>query len=279
MPGTLYVVATPIGNLEDVTFRAVRVLREVDLVAAEDTRRTAILLRHYQIQTPTTSLHEHNEIRVIPAIISRLVAGQAVAVVSDAGTPAISDPGYRLVRAAIEAGIRVEAIPGASAVLAALVSSGLPTDSFLFVGFPPIRSKARIEWLKRMAGQPHTVIFFESPRRLHTTLREMSTILAERPIVVARELTKIHETLVIGPIREVLRRLPSDPKGEVTVVISPCQQADPSRDIPSDSQLSDEYGQITESQEHTRREAIRTLATRHGLSARQVYAALLRTRE
>lgn len=278
MPGTLYVVATPIGNLEDVTFRAVRVLGEVDVVAAEDTRRTAILLRHYHIQTPTTSLHEHNEIRAIPAIISRLVAGQAVAVVSDAGTPAISDPGYRLVRAAIDAGLRVEAIPGPSAVLAALVSSGLPTDSFLFVGFPPIRSKARIEWLTRMAAQPHSVIFFESPRRLRATLQEMSNILVERPIAVARELTKIHETLVIGPINDVLKRLPADLKGEVTVVISPAQHVEPSKDIPTDGQLLGEYGQITESAGLTRREAIRALAIRHGLAPKRVYAALLRTR-
>ena len=199
MPGTLYVVATPIGNLEDVTLRALRVLREVALIAAEDTRRTAKLLSHYSISTPTTSVREHNERRRTPAILERLAAGQSVALVSDAGTPGVSDPGKHLVRAALEGGYRVVAVPGASAVMAALASSPFGADEFVFAGFPPRKAHARTEWLKRLADESRTVVFFEAPHRIQQTLEGLGLLLGDRPIMVARELTKLHEQLVITP--------------------------------------------------------------------------------
>src|SRR5215475_3959262 len=163
MPGTLFVVATPIGNLEDITARALRILREVALIAAEDTRRTAHLLSRYSIDTPTTSLHQHNEHRKAAALIDRLKRGESIALVSDAGTPVVSDPGQHLIRTAIDVGIRVEPIPGPSAVMAALAASGLDSSTFSFLGFPPIRSKDRMDWLDRLAAANGTVIFFEAP--------------------------------------------------------------------------------------------------------------------
>src|SRR5690242_16233706 len=169
MPGTLFVVATPIGNLEDISARALRVLRDVAAIAAEDTRRTAHLLARYAIATPTTSLHEHNEAKKTAALVARLERGESLALVSDAGTPTISDPGQRLIRAALDAGIRVEPIPGPNAVLAALAGSGLPADRFTFLGFPPTRSSDRERWLDDLRSIAHTVIFFESPHRLRVT--------------------------------------------------------------------------------------------------------------
>src|SRR3954465_13602822 len=163
MPGTLFVVATPIGNLEDITLRALRVLREVAIIAAEDTRRTAHLLARHAIATPTTSLHEHNESAKSPSLVARLQNGERIALVSDAGTPTVSDPGGRLIRAAIDAGIRFEPIPGPSAILAALTVSGLPTDTFTFLGFPPTRSKDRKAWFDRLQTVGGTVVFFEAP--------------------------------------------------------------------------------------------------------------------
>jgi len=192
MPATLFVVATPIGNLEDITVRALRVLREVSVIAAEDTRRTAHLLARYAITTPTTSLHEHNEAGKSASLIARLQRGESVALVSDAGTPTVSDPGGLLIRAAIEAGVRVEPIPGPSAVLTALAASGLPTDSFTFLGFPPTRAKDRKAWFDRVNGLRGTVVFFESPNRIQSTLRDIHHTLGECQVAVGRELTKIH---------------------------------------------------------------------------------------
>src|SRR5471032_1610536 len=173
MPGTLFVVATPIGNLEDITVRALRVLREVAVIAAEDTRRTAHLLARHAITTSTTSLHEHNEAGKSGAMVARLLGGDDIALVSDAGTPTVSDPGGRLIRAAIDAGIRVEPIPGPSAILAALAASGLPTEAFSFLGFPPTRSKDRKQWFDRVALLRGTIVFFEAPHRIQATLHEL----------------------------------------------------------------------------------------------------------
>src|SRR5215472_2777355 len=217
MPGTLFIVATPIGNLEDITARALRVLREVALIAAEDTRRTSHLLARYAIATPTTSLHEHNETRKTPALIARLQSGDNIALVSDAGTPLVSDPGQHLIRTAIHAGVRVESIPGPSAVVTALAASGFDTQPFLFLGFPPTRSFDRNKWLERLASAGATVVFFESPHRIRQTLEDIRTRVGDIRIVLARELTKVHEQLVRGPISEVLTCVNVD-IGEATIV-------------------------------------------------------------
>jgi 16S rRNA (cytidine1402-2'-O)-methyltransferase len=213
----LYVVATPIGNLEDITFRAVRTLGEVDLIAAEDTRRTAKLLAHYRISRPMVPLHEHNEHRETPKLVGRLREGRSIALVSDAGTPGISDPGARLVRAARDAGVRVIPIPGPSAVAAALSASGYPADHFRFLGYPPSSGKVRQDWFQSLSRSPETLVFFEAPHRITRSLAELAACLVNRPYICVRELTKIHEQLV---------ECTSDPVsipaiGEFTVVVSP----------------------------------------------------------
>jgi 16S rRNA (cytidine1402-2'-O)-methyltransferase len=260
MPGTLFVVATPIGNLEDITIRALRVLRDVAVVAAEDTRRTAQLLSRHAISTPMTSLHEHNETRKSAAILARLERGESVALVSDAGTPAVSDPGTRLVREAIAAGIKVEPVPGPSAVLAALTASGFSADAFTFLGFPPTKAKDRSAWFERMRLARGTVVFFEAPHRIEATLRETLELVGDWPITVARELTKIHEQLVNGPMSEVVERLGA-PRGEYTVVIDIGQTTD-----------SNAPQVIPES--NSRRQALAAVAKSHGLTANQLYSAI-----
>jgi 16S rRNA (cytidine1402-2'-O)-methyltransferase len=220
MAGMLYVVATPIGNLEDITLRALRVLREADLIATEDTRRTRILLEHYQIDGPLTSLYEHNEAHKAPSLIRRLQEGVSIALVSEAGTPLISDPGYRLVRLAIAHGITVVPIPGPSAVMAALVVAGLPTDRFVFEGFLPKRPGKRRKHLEGLRDERRTLIFYESPRRVYDVLGEMQALWGDRRVVVARELTKKFEEVLHGRITEVraqLRERP--PQGEVTLLV------------------------------------------------------------
>ena len=222
MPGTLFVVATPIGNLEDVTLRALRVLREVTLIAAEDTRRTARLLQHYSISTSTTSLHEHNEQARTPVLIDRLLAGDSIAIVSDAGTPVISDPGSRLVAEAHRQSIRVEPIPGPSAVVAAVSATGFTGDGFLFGGFPPFRSNARKKWLREFGDVKRPVVIFEAPHRILTTLEDIAAVLGDREVAIGRELTKKHENLAVRPINEWLRTPPAE-RGEFTLVIGPAQ--------------------------------------------------------
>lgn len=199
MAGTLFVVATPIGNLEDLSFRALRTLREVDLIAAEDTRRTAKLLAHYEIRRPMVSLHAHNEHRESPRLVARLEAGESIALVSDAGTPGISDPGELLVRAARDHGIHVTPIPGPSAIMTALSVSGFAADEFVFMGFPPRSGSARKAWLERLAADPRTVVVFEAPHRITRTMVDLRIYLAERQILVHRELTKQHEEFIISP--------------------------------------------------------------------------------
>src|SRR5213593_4840520 len=218
MSGTLFVVATPIGNLEDITVRALRVLRDVSVIAAEDTRHTAKLLARHAITTSTTSLHEHNEAAKSPSLIARLERGENIALVSDAGTPTISDPGGRLVRDAVAAGVRVEPVPGASALLAAMAVAGVPADTFSFHGFPPVRAKDRKQWFDRLVTVGGTAIFFEAPHRIRRTLEALKDRVGDSQVVIAREMTKIHEELVRGPISMVLEKL-SMPRGELTVVI------------------------------------------------------------
>jgi len=274
MPGTLFVVATPIGNLEDITVRALRVLREVAVIAAEDTRRTAHLLARHAISTPTTSLHEHNETKKTPALIARLRRGDDVALVSDAGTPTISDPGSHLIREAVEAGVRVEPIPGPSAAMAALAVSGLPTDTFTFLGFPPARSKPRIEWFNRLRATCGTVVFFEAPHRIKDTLRNMRETVGDCPIIVGRELTKAHEELVRGPISTVQNRL-VNVLGEFTVVAWIEPQVNIAEvKTPSPDELAVEFGEMTANKASSRRGAIAELAKRHGMAPNDVYAAI-----
>jgi 16S rRNA (cytidine1402-2'-O)-methyltransferase len=270
----LFVVATPIGNLEDITLRALRVLREAAVIAAEDTRRTAHLLARHAIATKTTSLHEHNEAQKTPALIARLLAGEHVALVSDAGTPTVSDPGGRLIGAAIEAGVRVEAIPGASAILAALAASGLPTERFTFMGFPPTRSSARKTWFESLRGVGGTVIFFEAPHRIRVTLEELRRVVGDCRVVVGRELTKAHEQLVRGQISRVLNELDTE-RGEFTVVAEIGHMTTVEADLPPDRErLALEFGELTINGGLTRRQAISQLSRRYRLSAKNVYSSL-----
>jgi 16S rRNA (cytidine1402-2'-O)-methyltransferase len=219
--GTLYIVSTPIGNREDITLRALRILKEVDLIAAEDTRHTGLLLRHYGIQKPLTSYFEGNELKKRDFILSKLKQGDRIALVSDAGTPGISDPGFRLIQLAIENQIPVIPIPGPSAVIAALSVSGLPTDSFLFKGFLPHKIKKRRDLLKELEDVRETLIFYESPHRISETLRDIYEVLGDREIVLTRELTKIYEEVLRGKVTEIQNQIGGRKlKGEITVVIS-----------------------------------------------------------
>lgn len=221
MPGILYIVATPIGNLDDITLRALRVLKEVDVIAAEDTRHTQILLRHHDIHTPLTSYHEHNERAKSQELVTRLARGQQIALVSDAGTPAISDPGFRLVVQAIRAGVRIVPIPGASALTAVLSASGLPTDRFVFEGFLPAKKSQRRERLQTLRDETRTLIFYEAPHRLKEALDDIHELLGNRDAVLAREVSKLHEEFWRGPVSELIGALGNaEPRGEVTLILS-----------------------------------------------------------
>jgi 16S rRNA (cytidine1402-2'-O)-methyltransferase len=274
MSGTLFVVATPIGNLDDITARALRVLGQVALIAAEDTRRTHHLLSRYAITTPTTSLHEHNETQKLPALIDRLKRGESIALVSDAGTPTISDPGQRLVRAAIDAAIRVEPIPGPSAMVAALAASGFSGDSVSFLGFPPVRAKDRKKWINGLASNGGLAVFFEAPHRIRATLDEILRSVGDCEVSVGRELTKIHEEFIRGPLSAVLARLRS-PRGEFTVVIDVGHNTKlDTHQPPEPEALAVEFGRMTAIDGFSKRRAIGRLASLHGLPTNVVYAAL-----
>ena len=277
MSGTLFVVATPIGNLEDVTLRALRVLREADVVAAEDTRRTGKLLAHYGIQARTVSFHAHNAHARTPGLVARLKAGERVALVTDAGTPGVSDPGVELIRACINAGIAIDPVPGASAVFTAAAGAGFPMIPLTFLGFAPTRPRERLAWLGELRGIEHTVVFFEAPHRIHQTIREAAVILGDRQIVVGRELTKVHQEFLRGSAAEVASQLTS-PRGEFTVVIGPADKPSGSDTISSDEEMVAEFGRITDSTAVSRREAVVAVARKYGRPAREVYAAVERSK-
>jgi 16S rRNA (cytidine1402-2'-O)-methyltransferase len=277
MSGTLYVVSTPIGNLDDITVRAINTLKAVGLVAAEDTRRTGLLLHHFGLATPTTSLHAHNEAEKLPALLRKLAEGVDIALVSDAGTPLIADPGQRLIAAAINSGIRIVPIPGASAVLAALAASGYAADEFVFAGFAPSRSKDRKAWLERWSNEPKAVVFFETPHRIHKMLADISAILGERPITVARELTKLHET-IISTTANRTTELQIPEKGEFTLVLAPHPRKAPAASTVSDDVLRASFDQMTNSGDLSRRRALVATANKFGLSPNDVYARLERSK-
>ncbi len=269
--GTLYIVSTPIGNLEDVTFRAARLLGSVDLVLAEDTRRAGILLRHLDIQTALLSLHEHNEESRIEGVLDRLQAGQSLALISDAGTPLVSDPGYRLVGRAVDAGHSVVPIPGPSAVMAALVASNLPLIPFTFLGFPPRKGKERRAVLERVAAGEGTSVLFEAPDRTARTLDELARTAGDtRPAAVARELTKMHEEVRRGTLGELARYYREEPpRGEVTVVVGPRQEMELSGAVDEAAVEALASALLEEGASPSR--AAREVARRLGVSRNRVY--------
>lgn len=278
--GVLYVCGTPIGNLEDITLRALRVLREVDLVAAEDTRRTRQLLEHFGIRKPLLSLHEHNEAARRDEVVARLGAGERVALVSDAGMPGISDPGMLLVQACVAAGFQVVPVPGPTAFVAALVASGLSTERFVFEGFLPRRGRARRERLEQLAAEERTIVLYEAPHRLRETLDHLVEALGEdRRAVVARELTKVYECFVRGTLKEVRDHFAAEaPRGECVVLVEGAAVAAcEGRHPPPAAEAIREAVQARMEAGASRRDAVRQVATEWRLPRRQVYAIALRS--
>jgi len=277
MPGTLFLVATPIGNLSDITHRALQVLKDVDLIACEDTRHTHKLLSHYDIGTKTISYHEHNEQQRTAQLIDMLRQGSNIAVVSDAGTPSISDPGFRLVRSAIENDVTVVPVPGPSALISALVAAGLPTDEFFFGGFLPSRSNARRARLNELRSVPGTLIFYEAPHRLAATLKDVYEILGEREAVVARELTKVHEEIKRGRLSELASDYADekDTRGEIVFLIARNVLGSAPVEAVSIAALVDQFEQ--EGMDH--RAALKKAARELGLSRAEAYRRLVSERK
>ncbi|MBF2029148.1 MAG: 16S rRNA (cytidine(1402)-2'-O)-methyltransferase [Oscillatoriales cyanobacterium C42_A2020_001] len=273
-PGTLYLVGTPIGNLEDMTFRAVRILQAVDAIAAEDTRHTGRLLQHFQIQTPQVSYYEHNQKSRIPDMVRRLQQGQAIALVTDAGMPGISDPGYELVKVCVEEGIPVVPIPGPTAAISALVVSGLPSDRFVFEGFLPNNSPARRrERLEELKAESRTLVFYEAPHRLRQTLEDIASVFGgDRAIVLAREITKLHEEVWRGTVaEEIVHYSQREPAGEFTLVVAGAELSQP---ILSEDALIAELQDLLK-QGLSRSQASRQLAQQTSLPRRQIYQLAL----
>ena len=270
MEGILYLCATPIGNLEDMTFRAIKILREVNLIAAEDTRRTRKLLTHFDIHTPLIRFDENCKAVVGEKILQKLKAGEKIAVVSDAGLPAICDPGADLVKLAIDAGIKVCPIPGANAALSALICSGLDTTKFLFAGFAPKTKKNRREFLEKLSANEATIIFYEAPHRLKNFLAELAEIFGEREIVLARELTKVHEEFLRGKISELLEKI-SEPRGEFVVVVAGKKFSELP---PPEENFLDFYEKLL-AQNLDKKSAMRETAKKFNVSRREIYNTLL----
>jgi 16S rRNA (cytidine1402-2'-O)-methyltransferase len=277
--GVLYVVGTPIGNLEDLTFRALRVLKEVDLIACEDTRQTRKLLDHYGIEKPAVSYHEHNEPERAEELVKKLEQGMSIALVSDAGTPGIADPGYRVINLAIARGIPVVPLPGASALVSALVASGLPTDAFEFHGFLPAKSGQRRTALESFRNAEHTIVVYEAPHRIRETLEDLVAVLGpERPVVIARELTKVHEEFLRGTAAQLLEQLPEGEgivRGEITLLIGKGNRA---AKVAPEKPLATRLREIMQEQKLDEKAALKALAKETGLSRSQVYREVQRTR-
>jgi 16S rRNA (cytidine1402-2'-O)-methyltransferase len=274
--GVLYVVATPIGNREDITLRALNILRDVDLIAAEDTRKTGSLLAHYQIKNRLISFHEHNEKKRTPEMIGKLLDGISIALVSNAGTPSISDPGYRLIEAAIANKITVSPIPGVSAATAAMSVSALPTDSFVFIGFLPRKKAKRQQFLNELAVEPRPVIFYESPKRILTLLEEIISCMGNRPAVLAREMTKLHEEFIRGSVSEILKTLKSrtEIKGECTLLIAGFE----GKEELNSEIITTEIQAALEKQQIRLSEIAKSIAQKYGLSKNKVYEIALKVK-
>lgn len=266
----LYLCATPIGNLEDMTFRAIRILKEVNLIAAEDTRHTRKLLTHFEIHTPLIRFDENCKSKVAEKILQRLQAGESVAVVSDAGLPAISDPGADLVRLAIDAGIQVCPIPGANAALSALICSGLDTSKFLFAGFAPKTKKNRREFLQKLSTVEETIIFYEAPHRLKDFLEELLEVFGDRTAVLAKELTKVHEEFLRGKISELIKSL-GEPRGEFVVLVAGNEF---SEFVTPEESLPDFYQKLLE-QGLDKKSAMREAAKKFKVSRREIYGKVI----
>ncbi|HYA14430.1 MAG TPA: 16S rRNA (cytidine(1402)-2'-O)-methyltransferase [Syntrophales bacterium] len=271
--GTLYVVATPIGNLEDITLRAIRVLNEVQLIAAEDTRRTKKLLDKYQIHTPMTSLYEHIEGKKSGLLISKMNAGADIAFVSDAGTPGVSDPGYVLINKALTNGVRIVPVPGVSAVIAALSVSGLPMGSFAFFGFLPARHGKRKQFLSSLIDEPKTLVFYESPKRLVASLRDIDSMLGCRKVVVLRELTKVFEEIMRGTASDIIDKLKEKAiRGEITLVVAGKEKSPP---FFSDDEIIDRFEKLRQISNFSRRDIIEKLAQELGISRKRIYRLVI----
>ena len=266
--GILYIVATPIGNLEDITLRAIRTLKEADLIAAEDTRHTQKLLNKYDIHTPLTSYHDHNKEEKAPVLVAKMLDGKNVALVSDAGTPGTSDPGYFLINLAVDQKIPVVPIPGATAAIAALSISGLPTDSFVFEGFLPSKQTARHKRLEELKQEKRTLVFYEAPHRIINTIEDLTTVLGDRKAVVTRELTKIHEEAIRGSLTEVLGVLNRGSfKGEFTIIVHGATDKPADQDIDTKEYLKN----LMLHRGMTKKEAIAAAAEELGLPKKEVY--------
>ena len=281
--GVLYLVGTPIGNLEDITLRALRILKEADVIACEDTRQTQKLLNHYGVSTRTVSYHEHNEMTRAPELVVELEEGAQVALVSDAGMPAISDPGHRLISLAIRHGIPVVPIPGASAFVAALVASGLPTESFRFGGFLPAKQGARRKELEQFRDSPRTQIFYEAPHRLQETLADVVEVMGpERQVVVAREVTKLHEEFLRGQAEELRQRLQErEIKGEITLLIRAAEDAGGGRvaaSRPPGKSVRSRVAEVMQERQMDEKAALKVVAREMGVSKSAAYRELQRSK-
>jgi 16S rRNA (cytidine1402-2'-O)-methyltransferase len=274
--GCLYIVGTPIGNLEDITLRALRILKEVDVIACEDTRHTQKLLNHYNIEKKLVSYHEHNEMTRSPELLIQLEQGAKVALVSDAGMPLVSDPGYRLVTLCVRHKIPVVPIPGPSAMLAALTAAGLPNEEFLFVGFLPARSGERRRTLERLRIEERTIIFYEAPHRVAESTADLLDILGDRPACIAREVTKLHEEFLRGRLSQLSESLAERPaRGEITLLVGPPEQSGISGHVDSTQSLSDRVDELIRQAKLDRKDALKLAAKERGITRRAAYDQLI----